>query len=422
MMRIRRTVAAIVAAGMLAAGLAACSSGGDDGGTTTITYWKLTDTDAASKKAWAQTLKGFTDSHPNIKVKVQERSTDGHKEALRTALGTSGAPDVYWSWAGPGIGGEYVKAGGSLDLAKYYKKYDWSSRFSDVSMSSIKQYGHYDGVPSGLSGAGVFYNKELFAKAGITAPPETYKQLVEDADKLVAAGITPIEFGGTVNWHLMRLLDNILMTECGAKTFQSLVATKADWGSEKCVTSAFEQFHHWTDKYLTKGWASLSDSEANALFFKGDAAMVIEGNWFDNVLRANDVDTDTIGVFLFPTGTGELYGDTSNNYITTNSKHPDEAAEFLDYLTSEKPQKINLDLVGARPVNVDVKIDPSKQDSLDKQWEPIFANAKGLYEFNDQGLSLAQTTEYWRIQNLVATNELAPAKAGAQFQKFIDQQ
>lgn len=421
-MRTIRTVAVIATAAMLAAGLAACSAGDDSDGATTITYWKLTDTDAASKKAWAQTLKGFEEAHPDIKLKVQERSTDGHKEALRTALGTSGAPDVYWSWAGPGIGGEYVKAGGSLDLAKYYKKYDWNERFSPASMSSVKQYGKYDGVPSGQSGAAVFYNKDLFAKAGITAPPTSYKELVEDADKLVAAGITPIEFGGTVNWHLMRLLDNILMTECGPKTFTALVAAKANWGKEDCVTPAYEQFHTWTQKYLTKGWASLSDSEANALFFKGDAAMVIEGNWFDNVLRANDVDTATIGVFMFPTGTGQLYGDTSNNYITPTSKHPDAAAEFLDYLTSEKPQKISLDLVGTRPVNVDVKIDPATQDSLDKEWNPIFADAKGLFAFNDQGLSLAETTEYWRIQNLVATNDLDPSKAGAQFQKFIDQQ
>ncbi|BDZ44720.1 ABC transporter substrate-binding protein [Naasia aerilata] len=422
-MRTKRAVAAIVAAGMLAAGLAACSAGDDAGsGATTITYWKLTDADDASKKAWSEILNGFEDSHPDIKVKVEERSTDGHKEALRTALGTSGAPDVYWSWAGPGIGGEFVKAGGSLDLKKYYDKYDWTSRFGDSTLSTVKQYGQWDGVPSGQSGAGVYYNKELFEKAGITSTPTTYEELVEDADKLVAAGITPIEFGGTVNWHLMRLLDNILMAQCGSDTFQALVTTKADWSKEKCVTAAFEEFHTWTQKYLTKGWASLSDSEANALFFKGDAAMVIEGSWFDNVLRANDVDTSKIGVFLFPTGTGQLYGDVSSNYITPTSKHPDEAAEFLDYLTSEKAQKISLDLVGARPVNTAVQVDPTKEDSLDKQWDPIFADAKGLYEFNDQALSLAQTTEYWRIQNLVATDELDPADAGAEFQKFIDQQ
>lgn len=421
-MRISRKVAVVATVAAMVGGLAACSTPGGDDGQVTITYWKLTDVNDASKEAWDKIMAGFEEAHPEIKVDVQDRSTDGHKEALRTALGTSAAPDVFWSWAGPGIGGEYVNAGGSLDLKPYYEQYGWEDRFTAASMSSVTQYGQYDGVPSGYAGAAVFYNKTLFAEAGIDAPPTTYEELVDAADKLTAAGITPIEFGGTVNWHLMRLLDNLLMTECGADTFHALTNLEASWADEDCVTSGFEQFQLWTDKYLTEGWASLGDSEANALFFSGEAAMVIEGNWFDNVLRGNDVDTDDFGVFLFPTGTGELYGDTSNNYISSTSKHPDEAAVFLDYLTSAEPQQINLDLTGTRPVNVDVEVDPSTQDELDKMWNPIFADATGLYYFNDQAFSLAVTTEYWRIQNLVATNELDPADAGAELQKFIDQQ
>jgi raffinose/stachyose/melibiose transport system substrate-binding protein len=423
MMRWKRKAAAVAGAALLATGLGACGAGGEAAdGQVTLTYWKLADTNDASKQAWEEVLAGFEEAHPDIKIEVEERSTDGHKEALRTSLGTSAAPDVYWSWAGPGIGGEYVQGGASLDLEKYYEEYGWEDRFSDVGMASVTQYGGYDGVPNGQAGAAVFYNKDLFAQAGIAAPPATYDELVAAADKLVAAGITPIEFGGTVNWHLMRLLDNILMTECGSDTFRDLITAEADWSSEPCVEATFEEFHTWTQEYLVDGWASMSDSEANALFFSGEAAMVIEGNWFDNVLRSNDVDTSTIGVFLFPTGTGELYGDTSNVYVSAGTKHPDEAALFLDYLTSEEPQKINLELVGARPVNTAVTVDPSTQDSLDQEWNPLFDEATGLYYFNDQGMSLAMTTEYWRIQNLVATDQLDPSEAGTEMQKFVDNQ
>jgi len=407
---------------VLAAGVVGCAPGGEDSGQVTLKYWKLADTNDASAAAWAETLAGFEKAHPDIKIQVEERSTDGHKEALRTSLGSGAAPDVYWSWAGPGIGGEYVKAGGSLDLEKYYEKYGWDDRFSDVGMASVRQYGGYDGVPNGQAGAAVFYNKDLFAQAGVDQVPTTYDELVAAADKLVAAGITPIEFGGTVNWHLMRLLDNILMTECGADTFRTLITAEADWSAEECVASTFEEFHKWTQEYLVSGWASLGDAEANALFYRGEAAMVIEGNWFDNVLRANDVDTSTIGVFLFPTGTGALYGDTSNVYVSPTTKNPDAAAVFLDYLTGEEAQKINMDKVGARPINVNVAVDPAAQDSLDQEWNPLFADATGLYYFNDQGMSLPMTTEYWRIQNLVAVDELAPAEAGAEFQKFLDNQ
>ncbi|MDQ7876499.1 extracellular solute-binding protein [Microbacterium sp. QXD-8] len=422
MMRMTRMLA-LAGVAVVSLGLAACSAGSQsEDGRVTLTYWKLADTNDASKQASQEIIDGFEKEHPEIKIDVQERATDAHKEALRTSLGTSAAPDVYWSWAGPGIGGEYVQGGASLDLKEYYDEYDWSERFSDVGMASVRQYGGYDGVPNGQAGAAVFYNKDLFAQAGISEPPTTYDELVQDAEKLVAAGITPIEFGGTVNWHLMRLLDNILMTQCGPETFRALITAEADWAEESCVDDTFEEFHTWTQDYLTPGWASLSDSEANALFFQGEAAMVIEGNWFDNVLRSNEVDTSNIGVFLFPTGTGELYGDTSNVYISATSEHPDEAALFLDYLTSEEPQQISQRLVGARPINVNVAVDESTQDSLDKQWNPLFDEATGLYYFNDQGMTLAMTTEYWRIQNLVATDELDPSKAGAELQKFIDNQ
>lgn len=419
-MQKKRGIAMVLGAVLLTGSLAACGTTGDSGDEVTLTYWKLTDSNEASIEAWEQTLAGFEELHPDIKIEVQERSTDGHKEALRTALGTSGAPDVFWSWAGTGIGGEYVKAGGSLDLEEYYDSYGWQERFNDASMSSVTQYGGYDGVPNGMAGAAVFYNKELFDRAGIDAPPETYSELVEAARKLSSEGIPAFTFGGTVNWHLMRLLDNILMTECGSETFRNLITEEASWANETCVEAAFGEFQMWTENYLVDGWESLHDSEANALFYSGDAAMVIEGNWFNNVLRSNNVDTSTIGVFVFPTGTGELYGDTSNVYVSPSTEHPDEAAIFLDYLTSPEAQKISLDLVGSRPVNVDVEIDPATQDSLDEAWNPIFQDAEGLYYFNDQGMTLALTTEYWRIQNLVATGGLDPSEAGEQLQSFID--
>ena len=39
---------------------------------------------------------------------------------------------------------------------------------------------------------------------------------------------------------------------------------------------------------------------------------------------------------------------------------------------------------------------------------------------SDQAFPLDVTNEFWRIQNLVATDQLDPASAGAEFQKFID--
>jgi raffinose/stachyose/melibiose transport system substrate-binding protein len=421
-MRSRKKAVAVATGAALLAGLVGCSAGGGSSdGTTEITWWKLTETADSANAAINEIVADFEAENPDISVKVEQRSVDGHKDALRTAIGTAGAPDVFFSWAGYGLGGEFVDAGASLDLEEYYDEYGWNDRFSEATLSPIQQYGGYNGVPYTQRGEALFYRKDLFEKAGITAVPTTYDELVAANDKLVDAGITPIQFGGTVNWHLMRLLDNLLETQCGAETFDALVAKEASWADEDCVTDTFTEFQKWTDEYVNKGFVSINNDESSALLYSGDAAMALEGDWFNQVLRDNGQDEADYGIMQFPTGTGRLYGFVEANYISSNSEHADEAAEFLDYLTSEAAQPKFIKAFGSQSVNVDVE-PPADQSELDAAWTPIFTESKGLFMNNDQNLSLAETTEYWRIQNLVATGELDPEKAGAEFQKFIDQQ
>lgn len=412
---------ALVAAAAVVAGLAGCAGGGgSEGGKTEVTWYKLTEPSETSTQLIEDLVAGFEEENPDIDIKIEERSTDAHKDALRTTLGTSGAPDIFFSWAGPGLGGEFIGAGASLDLSKYYEEYGWAERFSEATMETVTQYGSHDGVPYTQRAEALFYNKDLFAQAGVEGVPQTYEELVDAAEKLKAAGITPIQFGGTVNWHVMRLLDSILETQCGTDGYQALVTKQASWAEEPCVTTTFVEFERWTSEFVNDGFISINNDESSALFYAGKAAMALEGDWFNSVVRDQGMDESSVGIFPFPTGTGRIYGFNENNYITSNSEHPDEAAAFLDYLTSEEAQKKFVAGFGNQSVNVNVK---SESDSeLDQAWGPIFENATGVYMNNDQNLSLAETTEYWRIQNLVATGELDPADAGAEFQKFIDQQ
>lgn len=418
-MRARTTALALISTTALVAGLAGCAGGGDSG-KTQITWFKLTETAESANDAIAEIVSDFEAENENIDVVVEERAVDPHKDALRTTLGTSGAPDIFFSWAGPGLGGEFIEAGGSLDLQPYYEQYGWADRFSEAAMETVTQYGGFDGVPYTQRAEALYYNRDLFEAAGIEGTPETYDELVDAAEKLVAAGITPIQFGGTVNWHVMRLLDSILETECGEEGYQALVTKEASWADEPCVTGAFTEFERWTSEFLNDGFVSINNDESSALFYAGEAAMALEGDWFNQVIRDNGMDESTVGIFPFPTGTGRVYGFNENNYISSNSEHPDEAAAFLDYLTSEPAQEKFIAAFGSRSVNV--AVEPEGGSELDQAWTPIFEDATGIYMNNDQNLALAETTEYWRIQNLVATGELDPADAGGEFQKFIDQQ
>jgi len=418
-MRLFAKAAAAVATVALLAGCAGGGGGPNASGKTTVEWWTINLSAPAANQAIDKIIADFEKANPDIEIKRTARAVDAHKDALRTAIGTSGAPDIYDYWAGPGLGGELVKANASADLTEYYKQYHWDQRFSDAALAPVTQYGGYNGVPWKLNGESIYYNKKLFTQAGITDAPKTLDEFTADAKKLKDAGITPIEFGGTVNWHVMRLLDTFLEGNCGADTFDKLVTKKADWSKESCVTDAFSNLQTWSKDYFNPGFIGINNDESSALFFGGKAAMALEGDWFNAQITGAKMNPDDVGVFALPTGTGRLYGFEQAQYITKDSKNKDAAAKFLDYFTSTEVQQQTQGLFSVQSVNKEVKADPAKATSLDKAVNDVFQNAKGLYMNNDQNLSQSETREYWRIQNLVATGGLDPKQAGSEMQKFL---
>lgn len=398
--------------------LAGCSGGGggaDD--ENTLVLWSVTQ-ETTQRAAMDAIIADFEEANPGTKIELEERSVDEMKTAMRQTAGTDAGPDVYRYWQGAGLGGELVAADVSLDLTEYYDEYGWEDRFTPTAMASITQYGGYHGVPFIQATEALYYNKTLFEEAGITDLPTTYDELVAAADKLVAAGITPIEFGGTVNWHVMRLLDSIIETKCGAETADALNTGDGDWSAEPCVTEAFTELKKWGDDYINEGFMGISNDDSSQLFFSGQAAMALEGTWLNSQVVDNGMDPAEVGIFPFPTGTGRLYGFGEGLYVSKSTDKADLAAKFLDFFTSDESQ------TGAQgawsPISANKNVTPSDTDTLAHYWVDMLADSTGLYVNNDQNFSTATTGEYWRIQNLVLTGDLDPADAGAEFQKFRD--
>jgi raffinose/stachyose/melibiose transport system substrate-binding protein len=381
-----------------------------------IKFWTLTFDNPNVTKAFGTIIKDFEAANPGATIKLENRATDEHKSALRVASGSEQAPDIFFMWAGLGLGGEFIKSGIALPMDKYYAEYKWDDRFLPVALGFSKQYaGGRFGVPYTFRGEALYYNKALFQKAGITEEPKTYDQLVAAADKLAKAGIPAFTFGGTVNWHLMRLMDEILEIQCGPEKHDALMTMKVNWAEEPCATKSFEELHRWTSKYILKPFMGIDNNQAFNLFLAGRAAMMLEGNWFVGQLRNANKLAD-YGLFPFP-GATRLYGFGEYNYISTKSKNPDVAAKFLDYLTSTPVQQANLAVFGGNSVNKDVKSD--SKEPLDLKWAEIFGQFTDVFINGDQAFPLDVTTEYWRVTNEVASDHLDPKAAAGELQKFI---
>ena len=383
-----------------------------------LTVWTLSYAAEAQVNALNAAAEQFEKTHPDVNVEIVMRGTDEHKTALRVAAGSDKGPDIYMSWAGLGLGGEYVKAGLSKDLTEYYERYGWDKRLTAPSLAFAGSYGSgKHGVPFRFSGENVYYNKTLFNQAGITEEPKTYDELVAAAKKLKEAGIPAFTFGGSVNWHLMRLMDEILETTCGAETHDALKGMQADWSKTECATKAFGELQMWAQNYVLSPFMGIDQKQSFSLFMVNRAAMMLEGDWLVTQLNEG-TDLSNFGVFSFPTDTGRLYGFAEYLYVSSKTPNPDLAAEFIDMFTSTEFQSQIVGAFGALSVNKEVTL---KDDALDlhKEWTGIFADAKGTFVNGDQAFPLDVTTEYFRVINDVASGKLEPQAASNAMQSFI---
>ena len=123
----------------------------------------------------------YDKAHPDVTVKVVGGINDNK---IVAAIRAGNAPDVVSSFNSYNVG-NYCGSGGWIDLGPLMKQDHISaSEFP----AATQYYTQYNGVRCALpllaDDYGLYYNKALFAKAGITSPPKTISELTADAKKL----------------------------------------------------------------------------------------------------------------------------------------------------------------------------------------------------------------------------------------------
>ena len=122
-------------------------------------------------------------------------------------------PDIFQSWGG-GTLKEQADAGLVKDISEpTQRRGSATSTPPAVGLYQIdgKQYG----VPFNLGMVGVWYNKALFEKAGIDAPPADLGRVPRGRQKLKDAGITPLAVGEKDKWPGMFWWANLALRIAG---------------------------------------------------------------------------------------------------------------------------------------------------------------------------------------------------------------
>jgi raffinose/stachyose/melibiose transport system substrate-binding protein len=310
-----------------------------------ISLWHNYGTEA-NATATTNLVKAYEALHPNVTIDVVSQPANNYFDLLKAAAISKTGPCLATMWTGlfmlqnkaylEKLNPTYIPE----DTLKQYAGIEWASNGFNP------DNGVYV-VPLEMQFYNGFYNKDLFAKAGITTLPTNWTEFYAAADKLKAAGILPLVYGAGAQAILPSFYPwydlSYIMMQYPVSDWQKLFTGQIPF-TDPAILATVQK---WADM-KTKGYTNkdvLSNADSWKQFLAGKAAMTLEGTW--GIADAEKALGDKAGVFLPPftdkplNGVVQFPGD--GFAMTSYCPNKDVAGDFLKFMTTADAQKIVAD-------------------------------------------------------------------------------
>jgi multiple sugar transport system substrate-binding protein len=338
----RVAIAGLVLLVLSASVIAGCGGSSESSsGSADLTFWTgFTDRELGVMK---DVVADFEKTHPDIHVKVVGGISD---DKIVAAIRGGNAPDVAHSFDAGAYTGAYCSNGAWIDLADYMNQDGLSD---DIFPEVPRQYSQFEGtrcaLPMLADVYGLYYNKDLFAKAGLDGPPQTVSQLMDYAKKLTernpdgslkVVGLDPFDgFYENIAAHWAPQWGVDWVDESG----KSNLAAQPGWADMLRWQKELIDWYGYDN--LVRWQASAGDEfSAQHAFERGKLAMNLDGEWRVAFIGAEHPELN-FGTAPLPVDDGQpdLYGSgyTSGSIIgiPKTSGHKDEAWQLLKYLATD---------------------------------------------------------------------------------------
>lgn len=316
----------------MGAALAGCSGvagGGGGKGKTTfeVAWWGGTDRVKRTQRA----ITLFEKKFPKDAATTSFSDFNSYFQKLNTGAAGGGLPDVVQ--LGGGYVPQYMHKGLLLDLSKYTKTID----VSDFDKGQLEQ-GEVDGKLYAVSIGGnmpaVIYNKALLQRAGMQPPAadiswDDFAKYLAKLQKKLPKGTYGVDHSGGATFEVW--------------IRQRIPEPYTDDGKLAWTTAQVrEYFQYWTD--LTDAGINIPGAMVAAEIQNGtaDVSPIVQRKaafsfqWSNFLGQYQILTKDKLGMMRTPTG-GKQAGDfvqASQFFsISAKSKHPDAAADFIQFFT-----------------------------------------------------------------------------------------
>jgi multiple sugar transport system substrate-binding protein len=346
---LRKLSTAAVSAILLLPLAAACTSDNkSDSGPVTLTYWASNQSSSLEKdKQLLQPELDKFKAQTGITVNVEVIGWDNLLNRILAATSSGQGPDILnigntWSASLQATGAFLPMDDANLTAV------GGKDRILAGSLSATGAAGQPPvGVPLYSMAYGMYYNKKLFAEAGITKPPTTWTELVADGklltkpDKgqwgLVVEGANVSEN----NHHAF-----VFSQQFGGNFFDASGKPTFDSDANVAGIKRFLDFMA-VDKIVNPSDAEYANNQSLSDFASGKAAILLWQS-ADASLAQYNMNPADYGVapvpFESPAPTGGKHVNSMvagiNMTVFANTKHKDEALKFVKFMTSDDEQII----------------------------------------------------------------------------------
>lgn len=411
-----KTAAALAVSVGLLAGCGANGSSGSKNTAANTSNQKVTlklgmwASSPAEKKLVDNQIAAFEKQNPNIKVKEQV-ITGNYLQALQPMLASKTAPDIFY------VDASYAPtledSGVLMPLDDYIKKDNLdTSDFAPAALNAFKWKGATYGLPKDYNTMALEYNKDLFAKAGISSPPKTWDDVIADAQKLKAKGIAPLSMPIDVARYYP------LVTEFGGSYYDAAnnkvtLTDKANEAGLKFFIDNMKAKNIVAPKDLGGDWAGVP-------FSQGKVAMALEGAWVLPFMKQSAPNVK-FGIADFPSENGKSSNMTYTvSYsMAKSTKYPDAAAKLLFFMTGKDAEKMTGQSGLAIPSRTSQQADFLKGNP---DYQAFVDGVKTAvpYQFGTYGQNFVDAINKATEQGVL--QGLAPSKVLSQAQQTVDSQ
>lgn len=312
----------------------------------TVAGWTSTPAEDALVQ---QNLQNFEKLHPNIKVHWTAFTGD-YPTKMRSLVASNNVPDVFYLQ--PAMSSEYISSGKLLNLSPYMARdgVKATDYYSALLNPFVCTSGQVYGLPKDWNSLGVFYNKQMFQAAGLSAPSAnwTWSDMQNDAQKLTKNPGSPNSVYGVVLSADLSRWGAFLLAEGGSVLNKD--GTQATFNNQTAVSAL--QFY---DSFFKNNTGALPTSVGapwnGDAFGKQRAAMVIEGGWLIPYMASTypSVQYGIAPLPMAPDGKRANLTFTNAWSASANTQHPEAAWELVKYMTGSTVQESQLNAGFALP-------------------------------------------------------------------------